>query len=44
MQSNMEKDCDTLKNALKTKGEVLVDFILSKKLEDRLKLRENYKA
>ena len=44
MQSNMEKDCDTLKNALKTKGDVLVDFILSKKLEDRLKLRENYKA
>ena len=39
-----EKDCETLKNGLKNKGDALVDFILSKNKEARQKIRASYKA
>jgi annexin A7/11 len=39
-----EKDCETLKNGLKNKGDALVDFVLSKNKEARQKIRASYKA
>lgn len=44
MNKELESDCDSLRKALKTKGDVLVGFILSKTNKERQEIREGYKA
>lgn len=44
MNKETEQDCETLKKGLKTKGEPLINFILSKTNKERQVIREAYKA
>lgn len=44
MDKELENDCETLRQALKTKGETLVKFVLSKTNKERQEIRESYKA
>ena len=40
MDKETEIDCETLKKALKTKGDTLINFILTKTNKERQKIRE----
>ena len=44
MQRELETDCETLRQGLKTKGDTLINFILSKTNKERQQIREIYKA
>ena len=44
METELEKDCETLKQGLKTKGDPLINFILSKTNRERQQIREAYKV
>ena len=44
MDKETEIDCETLKKALKTKGDTLINFILTKTNKERQIIREAYKA
>ena len=43
MDQELEAECEALKNALKGKGEPLINLVLSKPKKDRYELREAYK-
>lgn len=44
MNKDLEKECEALKNALKEKGDTLIDFILTRTNKERQTIREGYKA
>lgn len=44
VERDIEQACEELKSALKTKGDTLVNFVLSKSKNERQEIREAYKA
>jgi hypothetical protein len=44
MERELESDCDTLKQALKKKGETLINFVLNKSKSERQEIRKAYKS
>ena len=40
----MENECQTLKNALKDKADVLINYVLSKTKRERYEIRNTYKS
>lgn len=44
MDSELQAECEALKKALKTKGDTLINLVLSKNKRDRQELRKAYKS
>ena len=44
MNKELEIECENLKKALKTKGDILIEFVLTKTNKERQVIRQEYKA